>query len=69
MVNGGFRRKLQMLRSDLFSILSVCQSDQIITEWKQAKAIKKGVNMIATRTQDVYMETIHDMLRGWAIPL
>ena len=34
-INGGFKRKLKMLRSDLFSLLSVCKSDAIITEWKQ----------------------------------
>ena len=30
-VNGGFNRKLKMLRSDLFSLLSVCKSEVIIT--------------------------------------
>lgn len=52
-VAGGFKRKLQMLRSDFFSLLSVCQSDVIITKSRHQKAIKKGVTMICTRTQNV----------------
>ena len=33
-VGGGFKRKLQMLRADLFSMLSVCQSERMISAWK-----------------------------------
>jgi hypothetical protein len=39
-VNGGFKRKLRMLRGDLFSMLAVCQSKGIIDEQKQGKQIK-----------------------------
>ena len=31
-VNGGFKRKLRMLRADMFSMLSVCQSKGIIDQ-------------------------------------
>lgn len=58
-----------MLRSDFFTLLSVCQSDVIINKPKHQKAIKKGVSMICTRTQDVYMEEIESRMRGWAKPL
>lgn len=33
-VNGGFFRKLRMLRADLFTMLSVCQSGSIISHKK-----------------------------------
>ena len=46
--DGGFTRKLQMMRGDLFSLLCVSQSEAIITQWKQQGAIKKGVSMILT---------------------
>jgi len=58
-----------MLRSSYFTLLSVCQSDVIINKSKHQKAIKKGVTMICTRTQDVYMEEIENKMRGWAKPL
>lgn len=40
---GSFVRKLRMLRCDLFSILSICHSQMLISHMKQARAIKKGV--------------------------
>ena len=58
-----------MLRSDFFTLLSVSQSDVIVNAPKHQRAIKKGVNMICTRTQDVFMEGIEDKMRGWARPL
>ena len=42
-INGGFNRKLRMLRADLFTMLSVCQSAEIISHKKQTNAIKKGI--------------------------
>jgi len=42
-VNGGFKRKLRMVRADYFSMLSVCQSVYFVTDLKQSKAIKKGI--------------------------
>jgi hypothetical protein len=32
-VNGGFTRKLQMLRCDLFSLISVSQSESMVSAW------------------------------------
>ena len=34
LLGGGFKRKLKMMRADLFSLLSVSQSESIIREWK-----------------------------------
>ena len=42
-VSGGFDRKLRMLRSDLFTLLSVSQSKFFVKECKQGDAIKKGI--------------------------
>ena len=41
-VNGGLSRKLKMIRADLFSMLSVCNSYHLVTNKKQSNAIKKG---------------------------
>jgi len=48
-VNGGFTRKLRMLRADLYSLLSVCESSFIVSDKKQIKAIKRGVISHITR--------------------
>lgn len=55
-----------MLRGDLFSILSVCKSNQFITDIKQTKAIKKGVTEYVLRSQDLstYDDAI-DKFKGW----
>ena len=49
-VNGGFRRKLRMLRGDLFSMLLICQSKGIIDEQKQGKLIKEGIIQYVNKT-------------------
>lgn len=41
----------------------------MISAWKQSKAVKKGVVMFATRSQDVPMQEIVEKMRGWAAPL
>lgn len=64
-IDGGFKRKLQMLRSDFYSILSMCQSEVIIRAGPHERAIKKGMGMIVTRTQDVFIEGVGESLRGW----
>lgn len=42
-VNGGFSRKLKMMRADIFSILAVTNSPFFVSQRKQGNAIKKGV--------------------------
>mmetsp|Transcript_34104 Transcript_34104/g.52386 ORF Transcript_34104/g.52386 Transcript_34104/m.52386 type:complete len:99 (-) Transcript_34104:1422-1718(-) len=39
----GFSRKLRMMRGDLFSMLSVCQSCNIVSNNDQIRDIKRGV--------------------------
>ena len=68
-VNGSFKRKLKMLRADVFAMLSVCQNEHIITEWNQSKAIKRGAFMFCSRTQDISMEDIVSKMKGWEAPL
>ena len=55
-----------MLRCDLFSILSVSNSNQFIKDPKQTKAIKKGITEYVLRSQDLstYDDAI-DKFKGW----
>lgn len=52
-VNGQFHRKLRMLRADLFSMLSVCQSMNISNSFKAARSIRNGLIEMIKRTQDI----------------
>ena len=45
-VNGGFNRKLRMMRADLFSGLAISHSYQYVSNRKQTNAIKKGIQAV-----------------------
>ena len=49
-VNGGFKRKLRMLRCDLFMMLSVCQSQGFVNTLKQSKAVRRGIVEMVKRS-------------------
>lgn len=65
-LNGGFHRKLRMLRADMFSMLSVCQSMNYMDSHKMSRKIRKGILEMVKRSQDVNKldETI-PFFKGW----
>jgi len=42
--------------------------ESFLTEWKQSKAIKKGVLIYAKASQVNLLEKIDFFLRGWEVP-
>lgn len=42
-IQGGFSRKLQMLRSEIFSVLSISQCSKFVSNKKEIKIIKNGI--------------------------
>jgi hypothetical protein len=52
-VNGGFKRKLRMLKAEYLALLSVIHSDSYINldQLKDVMSIKKGIIKITEKTQ------------------
>jgi hypothetical protein len=50
-LNGGFERKLRMLRCDLFGLLMVSESTRFISTTKQGDYIKRGVLKLTEKGQ------------------
>lgn len=59
-VNGGFSRKLRMLRADLFSLLSITQSNKFLKERRHSTRIKSNIVNICRKSQriDEHVELI-----------
>ena len=51
-VNGGFSRKLKMLRHDLYSLLSVCENNEFVQSFTQTKKIKRGITALVNSSQN-----------------
>lgn len=65
-VNGGFSRKLRMLRADIYSMLTVCHSSYFIQEYKQINKIKGGLLANVTKSQDLNgRDESVEFLKGW----
>ena len=65
-VNGGFSRKLRMLRADLFTLMSITQSKQFMKQRRNSTGIKTSVVNICRKSQriDDNVELIQK-LKGW----
>jgi len=61
----GFNRKLRMVRADLFTMLSVCQANDIVNLRKQTVAIKKGVSQFLVDNQKINQQECIDYFKGW----
>lgn len=70
-INGGFKRKLRMLRSDFFSLLSIIHSQSYVkTEClKDAINVKKGVVKITQKSQNIVFDGFEEKVKGWNKPL
>ena len=44
-----FQRKLLMMRADLFTLLSVMGMKEIVSDTKQYKSLKKGINVLLSK--------------------
>lgn len=66
-VNGGFERKLRMLRADLWTLLSISESCRFIKSTVQSDRLKKGVVKFTEKSQDSANkhEAILLRLKGW----
>lgn len=65
-VEGGFTRKLKMLRCDMFMMLSACQSSIFVHKLKQSRAIKRGIIEMIKRSQDIgNTDEILPFFIGW----
>lgn len=54
-----------MLRSDFYTLLSLCHSKEFVRSAKEIKAIKQGIMQICTDTQDTQMQDVLDSIKGW----
>ena len=63
--NGGFKRKLKMLRADLYSVLAMSNSSTFITEKKQSRAIRRGIEQFCLDSQKIKMQECLDQFSGW----
>lgn len=65
-VNGGFKRKLRMMRADYFAMLSITHSIHTVNSQTQIKAIKRGILTNLTKNQDLKKDDKHlTFLKGW----
>ena len=66
-VTGGFKRKLRMIRADLFSLLSISQSIHTVASLLQVKALKRGILTNLTKNQDIRSKDSKQIaqLMGW----
>lgn len=56
-INGGpYKRKLNMLRSDLFTLLSISESAKFMTTKKGIAKLKRGVGFLTEKNQEVPQE-------------
>jgi len=42
-INGGYTRKLKMMRADMFSLSSISQSKEFVKDHSQSRQLKKGI--------------------------
>ena len=65
-VNGGFSRKLRMLRADFYCMLSVSQCSYFVTDFKQIGRIKAGLLANLLKSQDLNgRDESVEYLKGW----
>ena len=66
-VNGGFSRKLKMMRGDMFALMSISQSIDFIKDEHQSREFKKGILNICHQSEKrpEVEETIKSRCRGW----
>ena len=65
-VNGGYSRKLRMLRADIFTMLSICHSSYLVTDLKQISKIKNGIIANVHKSQDLNgRDESIEYLKGW----
>ena len=65
--NGGFQRKLKMMRADLFTLLSVGSSKELTPSSKYGKVINKGVEQFLLQNQDSVFPDIKNYAKGWEL--
>lgn len=65
--NGGFHRKLKMMRADLFTLLSVGSSKEMTPSRKYGKVINKGVEQFLLRNQNDVFPDIKTYGKGWEL--
>ena len=61
----GFKRKLRMLRADMFAALSVVESADIVKNEGQSTAIKKGILALVNDCQDIKVKDCLPFFEGW----
>lgn len=65
-VNGGFSRKLRMLRADIYCMLSVSQCSYFVHDFKQIGRLKAGLLANVTKSQDLNgRDESVEYLKGW----
>lgn len=65
-INGEpFRRKLQMLRSELFTLFSISESNTFMQNKKQIRNLKRGLMYICSKNQEIPMDIEKDKEEPW----
>ena len=54
-----------MLRADLYSVLAMSNSSTFITEKKQSRAIRRGIEQFCLDSQKIKMQECLDQFSGW----
>lgn len=63
--NGGWNRKLMMLRAELFTTAMISESSAFMEAKKAAKKIKRGVVSFAEKNQNITEEQVLERVQGW----
>lgn len=64
-LNGGFSRKLRMLRQDIYALLCVANSQDLVADRRQQKAIKEGLVALAASDQNFRYHDVTACMAGY----
>ena len=67
--NGGFSRKLKMLRGDLFALLCVAESKELTPNKKFGSVCRKGALAFALKNQANILKETLEYTKGWELIL